>query len=501
MTPVSNLLAAQLRQQNFYPHQPQQRRLYEAAKVAIHQGHLTANLKLPSSRSLAQDLKLARNTIIAAFEFLAEDGYVRSREGSGTFVAEMAKMMNINSPSIPLAAIAATNLSNRGQAISAIAAGSCHEILVFSPEEADFSYFPTSLWQRLQSKAWREMKTDLFDYGRVAGYLPLRQAITDYLNISRPLKLSFDQIIITAGAQQSLDFCAQLLSDAGDSIWMENPCDVSVRRLFQARDLKLHPVAVDAEGMAPDMANLQTDPCLIYLTPSHQYPTGTVLSFARRIELLEIAAKKSAWILEDVSDSEFRCASQPLASLQALDKNQRVIQLGTFSKVFYPDLKLGYLVLPPLLVSAFTAALCDLRRPGQLPQQAALAEFFNRGHFAQHIRKVRQIFATRRELLRRTLTDALPDSQVTISIEKSVSHLLIVLPDHVDDIALVKRIAELGMQVKPLSNHYFAPPIQRGLVVAYAHVKPEHIIQYARLLAKVIQTCLHHETARLSLVD
>jgi GntR family transcriptional regulator/MocR family aminotransferase len=490
MSPTSDLLGHVLMQADFHPKLPQQRRLYEAAKAAIHQQQLGAGSKLPSSRDLARDLGISRNTVIAAFEQLAAEGYVSSTLGSGTYVADLqarsASMRGGGSaPRAGRAAPRTVPLSRRGQELTSYAAGPRFEIQPFAGD-ADFSSFPFKLWQRLQNRVWREARGELLDYGQSGGYLPLRQAVTDYLRMSRSVKVEVEQVMITAGTQQSLDLCAQLLADAGDTAWVEDPCYWGARRAFQARELKLHPITVDADGMALEAADLATRPRLIYVTPSHQYPTGAVMSLARRRELLDVAVRKNAWILEDDYDSEFRYTGRPLAALQGLDNDDRVLYMGTFSKVLYPGIKVGYLVVPPALIAAFKSALYDLQRPGQLMVQAALADFIALGHFTTHIRKIRQTYGARRELLRRTLEQRLAGQPVTISREESGLHLVLELPDDVDDVALEKLAAESGIQVKALSAYYLAPPVRRGLLVGYAYCTPEKIAEFAPLLAAVI---------------
>ena len=495
MSSASELLATTLAQSDFYPGLPQQRRLYEAAKAAIHQQLLGAGNKLPSSRDLARDLCIARNTVIAAFEQLGAEGYVTSTLGSGTYVADIQTLTPIGTRTAEQPGDSknpsAAPLSKRGQQITAFAAGPRFEIQPFVPGDADFSSFPFKVWQRLQNRVWREARPDLLDYGQAGGYLPLRQAIAEYLRISRSVKVSVEQIMITSGTQQSLDLCAQLLADVGDTAWVEDPCYWGARRVFEACDLSLHPITVDTDGMALEPADLATNPRLIYVTPSHQYPTGAVMSLARRRELLDVAVRKNAWILEDDYDSEFRYTGRPLASLQGLDTDDRVVYLGTFSKVLYPGIKVGYMVVPAALSESFKTALYDLQRPGQLMVQAALADFISMGHFTTHIRKIRQIYGARRELLRKTLVaqfGAQLNQRVTISSEESGLHLVVELPDHVDDVALEKLAAESGMEVKALSTYYLAPPVRRGLLVGYAYVTPDKIVYYGKLLASVIQS-------------
>lgn len=496
---ISNLAAAELlgailAQADYFPRLPQQRRLYEAARTAILQQQLSPGSKLPSTRNLASELGIARNTVIAAFEQLAAEGFVISSTGSGTYVSaslpstsQSKRKLDGNAEAVPgTPPDGFATLSKRGTQLTEFAAGTRYEIQPFAPGDADFSIFPYKLWQRLQNRVWREARPDLLDYGQAGGYLPLRRAIAEYLRVSRSVKVSIEQVMITAGTQQSLDLCALLLADVDDTTWVENPCYWGARRIFESCEVSLHPVAVDAEGIAPSAADLATNPRLIYVTPSHQYPTGVVMSLARRRMLLDLALRKGAWILEDDYDSEFRYTGRPLAALQGLDVHGRVVYMGTFSKVLYPGIKVGYLVAPPALVASFKAALYDLQRPGQLMLQAALADFIALGHFATHIRKIRQAYGIKRELLRKTLAGQLGES-APISGEESGLHLVVELPDHVDDAALARLAAEAGITVNALSNYYLEPPVRRGLLVGYAYVPAEKIVYYGKLLAHVIQ--------------
>lgn len=511
---IIDLLSTTLAQADFFPRLSQQRRVYEAVRACILLQQLNGGAKLPSSRALATGLGVARNTIIAAFEQLMAEGYVTTTTGSGTYVApslphtiDLKQKKSVSSEqrgnlpdshtatsldhSVHSASAGHTHdLSQRGQQLTQFAAGSRFEIQPFAPGDPDFSHFPFKLWQRLQNKVWREAHPDLLDYGSAGGFLPLRSAIVDYLRVSRSVKVSIDQVVITSGTHQSLDLCAQLLADVGDLAWVEDPCYWAARRVFESCDLNLHPIAVDAEGIAPTEADLLTQPKLIYVTPSHQYPTGVVMSLARRRMLLDLALQKNAWILEDDYDSEFRYSGRPLASLQGLDTHGRVVYMGTFSKTLFPGIKVGYLVVPPRLIDAFKTGLYDLQRPGQMTVQAALADFINLGHFATHIRKLRQAYGARRELLVKTLSSHL-GGKVTISGEESGLHLLVEFKNDVDDVALARLAAESGLEVRALSDYYLATPVRRGLLIGYAYVSPEKIVYYGRQLAQVIRAGTH----------
>jgi GntR family transcriptional regulator / MocR family aminotransferase len=496
--PVSELLLTEISRTDFHTKLPQHRRLYEALRGAILSRQLPFGSQLPSTRDLAQELKLSRNTVLSAFEQLQAEGYVHAQTGSGTFVADTlpdqlaqpsSENISADNAATPAQSNWSRKLSSRGEAMSAIAGGRMFEVQPFAPGDADYSAFPFKLWQRLQNKYWRAGRPELMDYGQTGGYLPLRRTIADYLRVSRSVRVTVDQVLITAGTQQSLDLCAHLLADHQDRAWVEDPCYWGARRALEANGLVLHPVPVDYEGMNPGAEDVDKPPRLIYLTPSHQYPKSVVMSLARRRLLLEIAARNSAWILEDDYDSEFRYAGRPLASLQGMDHHDRVLYLGTFAKVLYPGLKIGYIVVPPDLVEAFKTGLYDFQRPGQMMLQAALADFIELGYFATHLRKMRLIYGRRRLLLQKTLYGSL-GGDIKLSPAAAGMHLVIELPPYVDDVAMAAMAAEHDISVRALSTYYLSDRREKGLVVGYAYVPPEKIVFYGRMLASVVKAGL-----------
>jgi GntR family transcriptional regulator/MocR family aminotransferase len=303
-----------------------------------------------------------------------------------------------------------------------------------------------------------------------------------------------EQILITAGTQQAIDLAARLLTDHGDTAWVENPCYWGASRALEAAGLKLHPIAVDADGFAPsaqDWANINPSPRLIYVTPSHQYPLGRVMSLARRRALLEFAATRRCWIFEDDYDSEFRYSGRPFASLQGLDDHAQVIYAGTFSKVMYPGMRLGYMVLPPDLIDAFNTGLYDLYRPGHLILQAALADFITEGHYNTLVRRLRVAYRARRDALTQVLLERMGE-RVRITGGDSGLHLCLLFADQtVDDEAVARACEQTGLSVRPLSRYYLAPPAQRGLIVGYAYVPSEQVRPAALKLADVLENELH----------
>lgn len=493
---LSEWLQIELKQGRYPLRMPAHRKVYEAIRRAMAGQHLTPGASLPSTRNLADALGLSRNTLLAAFEQLHDEGYIVSRTGSGTHVATTLPdvsfgLDNVRETKPSLTGERPANLSKRGLVAAGAVNSPSYEVQPFAPGEDDFSAFPTQLWRRLLNRQWRDPQPAHLDYGHAGGYLPLRRAIANYLRMSRAVNLTVEQVLITSGTQQSIDLCARLLTDHGDRVWVENPCYWGARRVLEVNGLQLHPVPVDDEGMAPGNDDFRHPPRLIYTTPSHQYPKGVVMSYGRRRLLLDYAASKESWVLEDDYDSEFRFEGRPLSSLQGMDQNGRVLYLGTFSKVMYPGIKLGYLVVPPALAECFKRGLYELQRPGQVVIQAALAEFIEEGHFASHIRRLRQTYAERRRLLQHSLA---PVTQVGARLPPAGSglHLLVELPPHCDDVRVASLAAEQGLKVYPLSCYGIGEHRESGLIVGYAYAATERIAPYGRILADVIKAALSH---------
>jgi GntR family transcriptional regulator/MocR family aminotransferase len=463
------------------------RQLYEALRNAIVGGKVAAGQRLPSSRDLAHDLHLSRNTVVTAIGQLVVEGYLTSHVGQGTFVT--ARVLSKQMRRHLVQAGQGSEVSLRGRALLTTFCATQLEIYPFTPGLVDFSAFPLSLWQRLQQKHWRMAYPDMLDYSYSGGYAPLRKAVSDYLRVFRNMSVETDQVIITNGTQQSLELCAQLLADLNDTVWIEDPAYWGAVKAFMATGLHMHPVAVDEQGMAPKPSDAAAPPRLIYLTPSHQYPTGAVMSMARRHTLLAIARQHKAWVLEDDYDSEFRFSGPPLDSLAGLDTDERVLYMGSFSKVLYPGLKLGYLVVPKGLAPPLKQAHYDLNRPGQIPLQAALAEFVEMGHFASAFRSARQIYAERRRCLLEALKPCLGVSAHISGAEQGL-HLCVNLPLSVDDKALAQRIGALGLTVRPLSAYCIRRSDIKGLVIGYGYAPLAEIERHGPTLAKVLATAL-----------
>jgi GntR family transcriptional regulator / MocR family aminotransferase len=468
---------------------PAHRRVFEIIRLAILSHQLQGGSKLPSSRTLAAEINCSRNTVIAAYEQLLAEGYVVARIGSGTVVADT--LPNFMSDNLLLQhnedayCDIPRDLSERGHKLTQMPSDFNYEIQEFIVGANDFSVFPYKIWQKLQTKAWREPQGAFMDYARHGGHAPLREVLAEYLRVTRSVRLSPEQILITAGTHQSLDLCARLLTDTRDMVWIENPGYWGARKLFEANDLQLRPIEVDRDGMSPSLADMQTSPKLIYVTPSHQYPLDVVMSLTRRRLLLEYAGSVGAWVLEDDYDSEFRYKGRPIASLQGLDPHNRVIYMGTFSKVLYPGIRIGYVVVPLDLVKPFRTGLADIQRPGQMAVQAALADFIQQGHFTKHVRNVRLRYGQNRALLQHALqSQLLPAAQ--LSNADAGLHLVVHLPIDCDDVLLAHEARQQQIDVRPLSAYYVTPPVSRGIVVGYGYLPLAQIVPAAKRLADLV---------------
>ena len=468
--------------------QPVYRQLHRLLQQSILDRVLPPGAKLPSSRLLAAELGIARNTVTQVYEQLVLEGYVISATGRGTFVADLAldEIAGIagiaagagiaadDTRAAP-AAPAPRSLSTRGARLVAGAGVSRRQRGAFMPGVPDVSQFPSRIWLRLHNKHWRRTPADLMTYAPGGGLWALREALADYLRTARSVRCTPEQIIVTTGIHQSIDLAVRLLTDPGDVIWTEDPCYWGVRSVMQISGLTARPIAVDGEGLAPTPEDSAAPPKLMLVTPSHQYPLGMVMGLGRRRALLEYARQHGAWIIEDDYDSEFRYGSRPLASLQGLDTAEQVIYVGSFSKTLFPGLRIGYLVAPEALAHDFETASAELYREGQMVQQAVLAEFIAEGHFVSHIRRMRAVYGQRRQILLDALASRYGDALPAVGSDAGL-HLVMRLPDPVDDRALAQAALARDVVTRPLSSYYASGrDAASGLLLGYACVPDAEI--------------------------
>ncbi len=371
--------------------------LCAALRQSIMQGALSSGQRLPSSRQLAVELKISRITAEAAYSQVESEGYLLRQTGKGTFVSRDIPQP-VTDKKRPALQSGPVRLSQRGTQI--VATGGCHDPLepvAFAAGSPDLRVFPLKIWKQLTNKQLRTNGEKLLGYGDPQGFTPLREAVCSYLQQSRGVRCCPEQIVIITSSQQALQLLATLLLDAGDNVWLEQPGYSGARNAFASAGARLCAVEVDEQGLKPD--HTKPSPKLIYLTPSHHYPSGVSLSLPRRLELLDYARQQQSWIIEDDYDSELHYDGRPLPAMQGLDKHQRVIYLGTFSKVLFPSLRLAYAVLPPALVAPMVTMRTVYDGHSSQVMQAVTAEFIHNGHFAAHLRFSRQLYQSRRDHL------------------------------------------------------------------------------------------------------
>lgn len=447
---------------------PRQRVLYLRLREAILSGRLPADARLPASRSLAATLGIARNTVLFAYEQLVAEGCLVA-DRQGTRVATLPAAVRAAQPASP-APEASPTLSARAAAALQREPARDAEALPFSPGVPDFGAFPFRAWRACLERVWRDAGWRQLGYAAHGGDPALRAALAGHLSSVRGLAVDPAQILITSGTQAALDLCARLLADHGDTVWVENPGYLAARVAFGLAGLQAHDVAVDAEGLAPTAADWQRHrPRLIMVTPSHQYPTGRVMSLPRRLALIERARAAGAWIVEDDYDSEFRRAGPAPPALFGLHADAPVVYVGTFSKTLYPGLRLGYLVLPRTIADDFIHAAARATRAGQGIEQRALADFIARGHYTTHIRRMRARYNARQAALSAALQQAF-GAGLELSGGEAGLHLVMWLPDDLPDVAVAERAAQLGLGVRTLSA-YARPPVRcNGLVLGYGNL-------------------------------
>ncbi|WDZ80684.1 PLP-dependent aminotransferase family protein (plasmid) [Ensifer adhaerens] len=378
---------------------PLHARIQRAIRQMILDGVLAPGKPLPASRPLAKSLGVSRDTIETAYSQLHAEGFIERHVGSGSFVAEMTEFATGRriSRRDPLSRNQTPNLSKRGNAM--FSSGGVRELLAprpFAHGVPETRSFPLQLWERLERQVLREHGTQVLLHGDPQGTEALRSAIADYVNLERGARATPDRVLILTSSQQALTLCANMLLDPGDRIFIEDPAYYGARKAFDAAGLECLPVRVDGQGVVVEQITAETRKVkAVFLTPSHQFPTGATLTLDRRLALIEWANRHQAWIIEDDYDSEFHYAGKPTACVQGLDPHDRTIYIGTFTKSLFPGLRIGYVVLPPQLVQPMTVARTLLDGHSAPLAQLTLARFMEGGHFGAHVRTMRSTYADR----------------------------------------------------------------------------------------------------------
>jgi len=378
---------------------PLYRWFYDELRSAILEGRIVPGARLPATRDLAREYKLARATVVTAFEQLKSEGYVEGRVGAGTYVSEVLPddFLQVGRTSGGRAAgPRRVGWSSYARRLQLFRGGEPRVTRAFRANQAALDVFPTTLWAQVVARRLRRASAQLLSGGEALGYRPLRQAVAAYLNASRGVTCSADQVLIISGVQEALERAAHLLIDPGDPVWVEDPGYPGADIVFRAVGAKVCPVPVNAEGLDMEWGRQRWARAkLIYVTPAHQFPLGVTMSLRRRLALLEWARRSRTLIFEDDYDSEYRYQGRPIPALQGLDRAGVVIYAGTFNEVLFPALRLAYLVVPPGMVDRFAAAQSVSMRHAPLLDQAALCDFITEGHFARHIRRMRELYSER----------------------------------------------------------------------------------------------------------
>jgi GntR family transcriptional regulator/MocR family aminotransferase len=457
---------------------PMHRQLYANFRDAILGGQLRAGVKLPSTRELARYFEVSRNTVLNAFEQLLADGFLEGKVGSGTFVTNQAHPQTSRTHAGESGGRAAerplpSRLANLISTLPARHRSSGFGAFRVSIPALDL--FPWPTWSRMVADSSRQVTREQMSYSDPLGLLPFREAVASYLRTARNVRCEAAQVIVVSGSQQALCLAAAVLLEPGDKVWMEDPCYLGARSAFLINGNPIQPVPVDAEGLQVEQGRkFCPDARMVYVTPSHQYSLGVTMSLKRRLELLDWAEASDAWIIEDDYDSEYRYVTRPLSSLQGLSRLDRVIYTGTFSKVLFPSLRVGYMVVPAGYVERFSMVreASDICPPTLF--QLALTKFMQEGAFAKHVRRMRSIYAERLNALTECVERELV-GRAHIEAADSGMHVVAYLHGETDDRAVSSEAARRGIETLPLSRYYYDAPARQGLILGFGCATREQI--------------------------
>jgi GntR family transcriptional regulator/MocR family aminotransferase len=469
---------------------PMYDQLSEWFRHAILDGRLRPGQRVPSTRSLARELRISRVPVLSAYEQLFAEGYLETFVGAGTCVARAipGQVPKADSPrerrasTQPHASAAPRKVAQRVDSLRVPPQTWASNQGAFRVGLPAIDHFPVTTWSKLLNRHARKPPIGQMVYGDAMGYLPLREAIAEYLGTVRAVRCDASQILITTGSQQSLQIAVHALLNAGDQTWIEDPAYPGARQALRTVGADIIPVPVDEEGLDVEAGmRLSADARAVYISPSHQFPLGVTMSAARRMQLLGWASRSGAWIIEDDYDSEYRFGGRPLASLQGMDTEDRVVYLGTFSKVMFPALRVAYMVVPKDLVPAFATVRDAFDTFSSTLYQVVLTDFIREGHFARHIRRMRALYLERRNVLLDAL-DTYMDGRLEVIGTQAGMQLAALLPPGVDDVGVSIKAAKLEIAARPLSICYAEPPARGGVILGYSGASVHELRESVRKL-------------------
>jgi GntR family transcriptional regulator/MocR family aminotransferase len=467
---------------------PIHRQAYEWLRASITGGGFEPGSQLPATRALATELGISRTTVVRAYEQLLAEGYATGRVGSGTFVSEVLPDFYLQAARHKrrtIVAARARTFSRRGLMMAESKVTfqpSSGPIRAFRPGPPAIDAFPWELWLRLSTKVQRRAQRVVLGYPYTGGHGRLRAAIAAYLKVARDVRCEPEQVLIVPSAQLGLDFLCRILLDPGEEAWIEDPGFLGARNALRNAGAQLVPVPVDSKGMDVETGIRRAPSArLVYVTPSHQYPLGVTMSYPRRQALLQWARSAGAWVIEDDYDSEFRYVGQPLASLHGLDDGNRVIYLGTLSKVLFPALRLAYIIVPKRLTEPITAAMEVAGVDPSTLLQLILTEFIEDGHFVRHLRRMRQLYNDRQAVL---LESASRELSGVLEMQRQDSGMRLVgwLPAQDDDSGASRLAERAGIEAPPLSAYCIEAKTPPALLLGYAAIPPREIRTAVRRL-------------------
>ena len=464
---------------------PLTRQIYMQVRSAVLSGALSPGTHLPSSRAMASKLGVARASVVLAYEHLLAEGYVESRRGSGTYIARDLTGLVSRRHSASRAARRVVPIPAR--AFSDFERSAVQgDARPFNTGRTLIDARTAETWRSLTNRAVRRFGANDLGYADPAGLIELRGNICDYLRAARAVRCDPEQIVITAGTQQAIDIAIRVLLAPGDEVWVEDPGYPLTHAQLLLAKARLHPIPLDAHGLVVD-AGMSVAPRAraAFVTPSHQFPTGVALSMARRLELLAWARRSGAFIVEDDYTNEFRYSGPPLASLQGLDDTEQVIYVGTLNKALFPGLRIGYAVVPRALLHAFVGARYLIDRQPATLQQAVVSEFMQQGHFAAHIRRMRQLYREQRDALAETLMRRAAD-RLDVAVPDQGMHLVAYLCDGSSDVAIEAAAQRAGIVVRAISRFYRAARPRPGLMLGFSGFPRQLIVPSAARLAALV---------------